>query len=194
MGVMRFMNEYSKEDKKFLLSLARKSIEYFMEKRELMHVDQEKINDKLKKKKGVFVTLEKHDMLRGCIGNIQPVEPLYLGVIKNAVAAAFYDPRFYPLQHEELKDLEIEISVLSEPKKIEYKNSDDLLKKIKAGKDGIIIKLGNRTATFLPQVWDKLKQKELFLSELCLKAGLRPDEWKKGKIDVYRYNVICFKE
>ncbi|MEM5777251.1 MAG: AmmeMemoRadiSam system protein A [Candidatus Aenigmatarchaeota archaeon] len=188
------MNEYSKNDKKFLLSLARKSIEYFMEKRELMHVDQEKINDKLKKKKGVFVTLEKGDMLRGCIGNIHPVESLYLCVIKNAVAAAFYDPRFYSLQQDELKDVKIEISILTEPKKIEYKNFDDLLKKIKVGKDGLIIKLGNRSATFLPQVWEKLPKKELFLSELCLKAGLKSDEWKKGKIEVYKYNVICFKE
>lgn len=191
---MHFMSEYNKENKKFLLNLARKSIEYFMEKRELMNVDEKKIMDNLKEKKGVFVTLEKNGMLRGCIGNIQPVEPLYMGVLKNSIAAAFYDPRFYPLQHDELKDIKIEVSILSEPEKIEYKNSNDLLKKIKTGKDGIIIKLGNRSATFLPQVWEKIKHKEIFLTELCLKAGLKPDEWKKSRMEVYKYNVVCFKE
>ncbi|MCS7135091.1 MAG: AmmeMemoRadiSam system protein A [Candidatus Aenigmarchaeota archaeon] len=187
------MNEYSEEDKLFLLNLARKSIEYFMEKRELLTIDAEKIKNKLKEKKAVFVTLEKHGLLRGCIGVLQAVEPLYLAVIKNAVAAAFYDTRFFPLSEGELKHIKIEISILTKPEKIDYKNVEELLKKIKVG-DGIIIKLGKRSATFLPQVWEKLSSKEIFLSELCLKAGLSSDEWRKGKLEVYRYKVVCFKE
>ncbi|MFH8080419.1 MAG: AmmeMemoRadiSam system protein A [Candidatus Aenigmatarchaeota archaeon] len=180
--------------KEFLLSLARKSIEYFLEKRELMHVNEEELDNELKEKRPVFVTLEKHGMLRGCIGNLQPTEPLYAGVIKNAVAAAFYDVRFYPLSRDELDEVTIEISILSEPKKIEYKTVKELLRKIRRFKDGLIIRCGHRTATFLPQVWEKLPEKELFLSELCLKAGLKADEWKKGSLEVFKYNVICFKE
>jgi len=193
MAAMHSTSKYSKDEKNFLLNLARKSIEYFLEKREVIHVDAGKIKEKLKEKKRVFVTLEKHGMLRGCIGSFA-AEPLYAAVIKNAIAAAFYDPRFYPLQPDELKDVEIEISILSEPEKIEYKNAEELLKQIKSGKDGLIVKQGSRSATFLPQVWEKLPAKELFLSELCLKAGLDKNEWKKGKLEVFKYNVVCFKE
>ncbi|MCX8178231.1 MAG: AmmeMemoRadiSam system protein A [Candidatus Aenigmarchaeota archaeon] len=186
------MNEYTNQDKKFLLNLARKSIEYFLEKRELLNI--ENVNEKLKQKKGVFVTLEKNGMLRGCIGTIQPIDPLYIAVIKNAVSAAFYDPRFHPVDYDEMNDIEIEISILTEPKKIIYKNVDELLKKIKIGKDGLIIKSGFKSATFLPQVWEKIPDKKLFLSELCLKASLPADEWKKSKLEVFKYNVISFKE
>ncbi|MBU5689817.1 MAG: AmmeMemoRadiSam system protein A [Candidatus Aenigmarchaeota archaeon] len=192
MGVMRFMNEYKKQDKKFLLNLARKSIEYFLEKRELLNI--ENVNEKLKQKKGVFVTLEKNGMLRGCIGTIQPIDPLYIAVIKNAVSAAFYDPRFHPVEYNEMDDIGIEISILTEPKKIIYKNVGELLRKIKIGKDGLIIKSGFKSATFLPQVWEKIPDKKLFLSELCLKANLPMDEWKKSKLEIFKYNVISFKE
>jgi AmmeMemoRadiSam system protein A len=188
------MDEYSKEEKKLLLDLARKSIEYFMEKRELMHVNESSIPDKMKKKKATFVTLEKNGMLRGCIGSLQAHEPLYLNVVKNAVAAAFYDVRFMPVRKEEMDEIEIEISVLTEPERVDYKNVEELLRKIKPKKDGLIIKLGSRSATFLPQVWGQLPSKEEFLSHLCMKAGLRRDEWKNGKIEVYKYNVISFKE
>ena len=191
---MRFMNEYSEREKKMLLELARKSIEYFLERRELMRVDENKIPEKLKEKGACFVTLEKNGMLRGCIGSLHAYEPLYLDVVKNAVAAAFYDTRFMPVSKDELKDIEIEISILTEPERVEYKDVEDLMKKIKPKKDGLIIKLGQRSATFLPQVWEQLPSKEDFLSHLCMKAGLSKDEWKKGRLEVYKYNVLSFKE
>ncbi len=191
---MRFMNEYTKEEKKFLLELARKSIEYFLEKRELMQLDASKLKEKFKQKKAVFVTLKKHGTLRGCIGSLQAYEPLYLNVIKNAVAAAFYDNRFLPLSNEEVKDVEIEISILTDPVRIYYNNVEELIKKMKPKKDGVIIRLGGRSATFLPQVWEQLPSKEEFLNHLCLKAGLSKDEWKKGRLEVYKYNVISFKD
>jgi AmmeMemoRadiSam system protein A len=188
------MNEYSREEQELLLRLARKSIEHFLENRDIMHVNADELPERLKEKKATFVTLEKHGMLRGCIGSLKAYEPLYLNVIKNAVAAAFYDTRFMPVSKEELKDIEIEISILTEPERVEYKDAEDLLKKLKPKKDGLIIRLGSKSATFLPQVWEQLPSKEDFLSHLCLKAGLSRDEWKKGRIEVYKYSVISFKE
>lgn len=185
----------SEKDKKFLLNLARQSITYFLENNKIMNFDENRIKSSiLKRKLATFVTLTENGMLRGCIGNLKPMQPLYLSVINNSVAAAFEDPRFPKLQHEELNKIKIEISILTEPKKIDYNSQQDLIKKIRAGRDGIIIKYANRQATFLPQVWKELSNKEEFLSHLCLKAMLPPDFWKKSHLEVFKYHVLSFEE
>lgn len=143
-------------------------------------------------KRGVFVTLHLNGQLRGCIGNIEPIYPLYEAVMRNAHESAFGDPRFPPLEREEFEDLDIEISVLTVPEKIKYDSADDLLEKLHPGKDGIVIEKGMYKSTYLPQVWDDIKDKATFLSSLCMKAGLGPDEWTSGECDIYSYEVEKF--
>lgn len=185
---------YSGKQQKYLLGLARQAIEHFLNTGKELTVDENELNNTLKEDRGVFVTLNINNNLRGCIGHIMPVQALYKDVIENAISAAFHDPRFQPLNDDELDDIKIEISVLSVPKKLEYKNADDLLKKLTPLKDGVILKKGYNQATYLPQVWEGLPEKEQFLSSLCMKAGLSPDEWQNGELEIETYTVENFEE
>jgi len=144
--------------------------------------------------RGTFVTLTKEDELRGCIGQIQPNESIIDTIKENTISAAFRDYRFPPLSKNEFMKTIIEISILTKPEEIEYTNSQDLLDKIINKKDGIIIKKGVKTATFLPQVWDDLEDKKEFLTQLCIKAKLEPFEWENEKLIVKKYNVEHFSE
>jgi hypothetical protein len=148
----------------------------------------------LKVKAGTFVTLTMNGQLRGCIGSLEPREPLAEGVKHNALNAAFRDPRFSALTKKELEKVHVEVSILTDPKPLAYTDSKDLLKKLRPGIDGVIIREGYAGATFLPQVWEQLPDKEEFLAHLCMKAGLVPDEWKKGKLEVQTYQVQYFEE
>lgn len=197
MGVMHFMKriDLTDKDKTFLLNLARQSIEYFSKNHEVMIFDPKKLPSKrLERKHATFVTLTENGTLRGCIGNIVASRPIYIDIIKNAVAAAFYDPRFPKLSKEEISKIKIEISVLTKPLKIKYSSIEDLMKKINIDEDGLILKYRNHQATFLPQVWKQIKDKDMFLSQLCIKALLPYDFWQKTKLDFYKYNVISFEE
>ncbi|MCP3955834.1 MAG: AmmeMemoRadiSam system protein A [Desulfobacterales bacterium] len=146
------------------------------------------------KKRGVFVTLHKDGCLRGCIGTLEPVKSIVDGIKDNSLNAAFQDPRFSPLKLNELNEINIEVSILTKPKKLEYTNSKDLLSKLKPNIHGVIIKYNKHKATFLPQVWDQLPDTKDFLSHICQKAGLVSDEWEKGKLEVLTYKVQYFKE
>jgi MEMO1 family protein len=143
---------------------------------------------------GTFVTLKIDHQLRGCIGSLTASAPLVTGVRDNALNAAFHDPRFSPLSQKELERVQIEVSVLTEPVVLEYRDADDLLAKLKPGIDGLIIKKGFASATFLPQVWDQLPQPEQFLAHLCMKAGLSAGQWRKGDLEVKVYQVQYFEE
>lgn len=208
------------KEKKECLALARKSIDYFFQHRDTWAPTEgelKEIPSKLKKEKACFVTLmisgaeapvgktgsagkkksaskRKVLRLRGCIGHLQAIQPLYKDIIENAVSSAFNDMRFSALTEWEFPLVKIEVSVLTDPEPLEYENSTDLLKKIKEGKDGLIIKKGYFSATFLPSVWEEIKKKEDFLSHLCAKAGLSPGEWREGKLEVQRYYAIKAKE
>ncbi len=185
---------YTRKQKESLLRLARQSISHYLDCREMLPVDERKIDPVLKEKRGVFITLTINGALRGCIGHLLPVQPLYLDVIENAVNAAFDDPRFDQLQTEELDKIKIEISVLSQPEPLEYKDPEDLLRQLVPLKHGVILKKGIYQATYLPQVWEDLTDKELFLSSLCQKAGLYPDEWKTAHPEIQTYTVEKFEE
>ncbi len=136
-------------------------------------------------KRGVFVTLEIEGELRGCIGNIDAVYELWEAVQRNAHEAAFSDPRFPALTEEEFHKLDIEISILTVPEK-------SSVEKIQPIEDGVVIQQGQYKATYLPQVWEDIPEKEQFLSSLCLKAGLEPDAWKDDKSEIYTYQVEKF--
>lgn len=120
----------------------------------------------------VFVTLNLYGGLRGCIGSLVAYRPLIDDLVENARAAAFRDPRFLPLTLTEFDEMEIEVSLLSPPKRVEYDSTADLKTKIRPGIDGVVLNLSGRRATFLPQVWDELPTFELFFAHLCNKAGL----------------------
>ncbi len=186
--------QISNENRKFLLDIARKTIEKKNKDEILSKIAVEKLDRVLNEKRGCFVTLTINGNLRGCIGYILPIEPLYKAVIDNAHNAAFSDPRFPQVREAEVKGLKLEISVLTVPKPLEYKDASDLLNKLTCLKDGVIIKKGFRSATFLPQVWEELPEKEDFLGHLCLKAGFKPDEWKNSSLEVEIYNAEVFEE
>ena len=145
-------------------------------------------------KRGTFVTLTLNGRLRGCIGNLTAAGTIAQGVARNAVNAAFHDPRFAPLTAEAFKDVSIEVSLLTPPIPLEYAGPRDLLRRLRVNVDGVIIRRENRSATFLPQVWDQLPHPETFLGRLCRKAGLREDAWRSGLLEVQTYQVRHFEE
>ena len=143
---------------------------------------------------GTFVTLTIDGKLRGCIGNLTSNESLVSGVRRNAINAAFQDPRFSPLSLSELDRVSIEVSILSEPRPLYYREKADLLKKIRPNIDGVILRKDIASATFLPQVWEQLPQPQDFLTQLCLKAGLAADSWQESNLEVSTYQVQHFEE
>jgi len=174
-----------------LLKLARKTLEQKMEKGTLPSTPAEPC---FSAKAATFVTLKIEGKLRGCIGNLEPVSALWDGVRDNTINAAFYDHRFSPLTPEELPGVLIDISILSSPVPLEYENAEDLLSKLRPGIDGVILRDGRRSATFLPQVWQQLTSVEQFLGHLCLKAGLPQDTWRHRRLEIHVYQVQCFEE
>lgn len=143
---------------------------------------------------GVFVTLKLGAHLRGCIGSLEGRAPLREEVGGKALKAAFEDLRFRPLGADELKRLHIEVSILTPPQNLNYSDADDLLRQLRPGIDGVILRKGLAGATFLPQVWEQLPQPENFLSQLCLKAGLSEKTWQEGSVEIETYQVQSFEE
>jgi AmmeMemoRadiSam system protein A len=184
----------NEQEGKYLLSVARKTIESKLFKAGNNEQVNSDFSDKFSDKRGTFVTLTKNNNLRGCIGHIIPQETLLEGVQVNAINAAFRDPRFPPLSKEEWDSIKIEVSILTEPKPLEYKDAGDLLDKLRPDIDGVIIKKDFRQATFLPQVWEQLPDKKEFLMHLCMKAGLDANEWKSGELEVSTYQAQAFEE
>ena len=143
---------------------------------------------------GTFVTLKINGQLRGCIGSLTSTETVLEGVKRNAIQAAFHDPRFAPLSKEELGRTEIEVSILTEPQPLAFRDWQDLIKKLRVHVDGVIIRKGHAGATFLPQVWEQLPRPEEFLAHLCMKAGLPSQAWKNSELEVLTYQVQYFEE
>ncbi len=175
---------------KELLGLAREAIVSAIEGRNA-RVSPD-IQEKYSKKQACFVTLTEDEMLRGCIGSLELHQELWKDVVENSVHAGFHDYRFNPVSENELDKIRIEISVLSVPKKLIFKNSDELLKKID-NKMGLILKKKGASSTFLPKVWEQIPSKENFLEQLSLKAGLSSDAWK-NKCEIWFYRVESVKE
>ncbi len=178
------------ETKKLLLLLARQSLEASVRGKPF---DAPKnIPANVKENSGCFVTLTIDGTLRGCIGYIEPIKPLYQAVIENAANAALSDPRFPKVTPDELKKIRIEISVLTRPAPLSYRDGDDLLNKLVPGRDGVILRKGGHQSTYLPQVWEQLPDKVLFLEQLSLKGGMPPDGWRTAEVKTYR--ALHFQE
>ncbi len=184
----------SKTDRSFLLSLARQSIENYINHKPLPKLDQNALSPILSAEGASFVTLTKQGYLRGCIGALEPYQSLAEDVREHAIAAAFQDYRFPPIQANEIMDIEIEISYLTHPEVLPYETPSDLLELIRPNIDGVVIRDGRRRATFLPQVWEKIPNAEEFLEQLCMKMGSPPDLWRRKKLDILIYQVEEFHE
>ncbi|MFC1741027.1 AmmeMemoRadiSam system protein B [Nanoarchaeota archaeon] len=178
-------------EQKALLELARTTVEGYVKEKKQPNIDTLPITDKMKETRGCFVTLNKHGNLRGCIGHIIPQKPLYECVIENAINAASADMRFTPVTTDELTDIHIDISVLTLPQEIDYESPDDLLNKLRPNVDGVVLRSGWRTSTYLPQVWEQITDKKTFLESLCKKQGSPADCWKKAKVEVYQAQVFA---
>lgn len=195
---MTQQTELSKAQGQTLLTLARQTIAKEIDQ-PVVQEDEQNIKKELKalpfqEHRGTFVTLTMHGQLRGCIGTIAPVESIASGIRRNAANAAFDDHRFSPLKKEEFSDVEIEVSILTDPQPLNYRDADDLLKKLRPGIDGVILRSGPAGATFLPQVWDQLPHTEDFLGRLCLKAGMAADSWRTLHPEILTYQVQHFSE
>ena len=184
----------SDKEKGILLKLARMSLQAAVQGEKLPALDLKKMPEILQKKGSSFVTLTYKGELRGCIGSLEPYLPLAEDVREHAIAAAMQDYRFPPVRTEELDDIRIEISRLTLPTELEYRDSDDLMKRLRPGVDGVILRDGAHRATFLPQVWEKLPDPAVFLGYLCQKMGATADLWRWKKIQVLIYQVEEFHE
>ncbi|MDD2780957.1 AmmeMemoRadiSam system protein A [Sulfuricurvum sp.] len=140
-----------------------------------------------------FVTLTLHGKLRGCIGSLIAHRPLVEDLISNASSAAFRDQRFPSLTPEEFPEIRIEVSLLTSPKRVEYTSKEELRRLIRPLVDGVILRLGNQQATFLPQVWEELTDFDDFFAHLGLKAGIGHDPLSFHP-EIYTYQVEKHKE
>jgi uncharacterized protein len=179
------------EQGQFLLRVVRLTIGKKLGRKEKIPVPADAA---LQRESGTFVTLKLGGQLRGCIGNLEPAGSIYNGVRRNAINAAFDDYRFSPLTLDELERVHIDISILTPASHLMYRDGHDLIRKLRPGIDGVILRHGSAGATFLPQVWEQLPQPEQFLGHLCRKAGLPERTWCDSHPEILIYRVQCFAE
>jgi uncharacterized protein (TIGR00296 family) len=172
------------------VKLARKAIEVYLTEGKVI---RNRLSGVFEEMRGVFTTLTKKGTLRGCIGFPYPVKRLDEAIIESAIAAATQDPRFPRVAPDEMKEICVEVTVLTIPKKI-LANPKDYPKYIEIGRHGLMVQMGPYSGLLLPQVAVELRlDAESFLSETCMKAGLPPDCWLSGA-EVYRFEGQIFKE
>lgn len=174
-----------------LLDLAWSSIRQGLANGRPVRVDPAEYPDALRRAAACFVTLHRRGALRGCIGHLSAVQPLAADVAENAFAAAFRDPRFPPLEADELEGLTLDISVLGTPEPMQFRDEPDLLAQLRPGRDGLILEDGAARATFLPAVWESLPEPRRFFEELKRKAGLPRGYWSRN-LTVSRYRTESF--
>jgi len=184
---------FTPDERKWLLALARRTVEAAVRGEALPTIDGTRLPEKFTESKGCFVTLNKDGELRGCVGSIFPQEPLYQAIIRRAQDASLHDTRFKPVTREELEQIEIEVSVLTVPELLEFSTPEELLAKLRPHRDGVVLRLAYRESTYLPQVWEQLPDKEAFLSTLSEKAGLSPDAWKHPMTTILVYQAEAFR-
>jgi len=186
--------ELSYEEQQTLLQLAREAMECGVKGIKTPPLDEASLSTHLRAEGATFVTLTVRGELRGCIGALEAYQPLAHDVREHAVAAALEDPRFPPVREDELSRIKIEVSRLTRPLPLEYKDAADLLSKLRPHVDGVILKDGVRRATFLPQVWEKIPDPANFLNYLCRKMGLSENAWRVKKLEALIYQVEEFHE
>ena len=183
------------DEQNILLRLAREAMERGVKGESLYPLDLSSLPMPLREEGSSFVTITSQGQLRGCIGALEAHQPLAEDVRQHAVAAALKDPRFPAVKEDELSGIQIEVSRLTHPVPLEYKDANDLLSKIRPHVDGVIpCDDSYHRVTFLPQVWEKLPNPTDFLNNLCYKMGMEPDLWRRKHLEVLTYQVEEFHE
>ena len=182
------------QERHLLLKIAREAIEAVANNDDLPVLKAADYTDALRQDGVSFVTLTIDKQLRGCIGALEAYQPLYLDVQEHAAAAATQDYRFPRVKAHEVELINIEISRLTPTQPLDYVDGQDLVRKLRPGVDGVLIRDGARRATFLPQVWEKLPDPQDFLAHLCHKMGAPGNCWQIGKLQVFTYQVEEFRE
>ncbi|MDH5658184.1 MAG: TIGR00296 family protein [Nitrosopumilus sp.] len=190
---MKEKGVFSDSDGIELVKMARKAVTEFLENNS--KINEDRFNSKFDSTSGVFVTLNKHDSLRGCIGYPLPVKKLSEGLVDAAISAAIHDTRFVPVTADELDKIIFEVTVLTPPVEIKVEQPSEYLKEIKVGRDGLIIENGYTSGLLLPQVpmeysWSTKE----FLEHACQKAGLEKNAWKSKDIKISKFQGVIFKE
>ena len=186
------------DDGKFLVKLARETVTEYLKTKKILEVP-EGVSPILLKKSGVFVTLNSlcdgFKRLRGCIGFPYPTTPLVQAVIEASISASTQDPRFLPVNSQELNKIVFEVSILTPPELIKVDNPSDYPSRIKIGQDGLILERNYHKGLLLPQVPVECNwQTEDFLCQTAMKAGLAPDVWLLKETKIYRFQAIIFEE
>jgi AmmeMemoRadiSam system protein A len=184
------------EEQQTLLRLAREAMERGVSGEKLSPLDETSLPPHLREKGSSFITLTVRGELRGCIGALEAYQSLAEDVREHAVAAALKDPRFPAVRKEELNGIQIEVSRLTRPIPLDYKDANDLLSKLRPHVDGVILRdtYTGRRGTFLPQVWEKISDPAEFLNNLCFKMGMSENVWRSRHLDVSTYEVEEFHE
>jgi len=187
----------SDRDKEILVALARQTLQWHVLEKKAPSPDPKTMPKSVLEKLGCFVTLDKKVTgLRGCIGIFERKDPLYKNVISRTIAAASQDPRFPAVKPDELKDIKLEISVLTAPSPLTFDSPKDLLAKLRPLIHGVILETPYGGSTYLPQVWEQIPDKEDFLSHLCRKHGAPMDFWRRDpkRLRVLVYEAIVLGE
>jgi AmmeMemoRadiSam system protein A len=180
-------------ERQTLLQIARLSVTHAAGSEPLPPLQVDAYSAALRANGSAFVTLTRGSVLRGCIGGLEPRQPLVEDVWEHAYAAAREDPRFEPVTPPELAEIRIEISRLTPPRPLEVP-PDRITTALRPGVDGVILRRGVLRATFLPQVWEKVPDPVLFLDMLADKAGLPRQAWRSGEVEIQIYQVESFEE
>jgi AmmeMemoRadiSam system protein A len=184
-------------EKQYLINLARQTLYWYLRDGTIPEPDETVLTEGLQQMRGCFVTLYKRDFgLRGCTGTFVMDRMLYKNIINTTITSATQDRRFLIVKYDELKDIKIEISVLTEPKELLFSSPKDLLAKLRPGIDGVYLITRYGRSTFIPQVWEDLPDRKDFLSALCQKHGAPRDTWQKDykNITVFTYQAIVLSE
>ncbi len=185
------MRLLSIEEGEKAVKLARKAIETYLREERII---KDRLNGVFEEKRGVFTTLTKHGELRGCIGYPYPIKRLDEAIIESAVSAAMEDPRFPPVRIEEMDEIIVEVTILTQPKKLEAEPLKRA-EKVEIGKHGLIVKYGPFSGLLLPQVAVEYNMdEEEFLTQTCIKAGLPPDCWLVKDVEIFTFEGQIFKE
>jgi uncharacterized protein len=184
----------SSDERSLLLKLARQALEAGVLGQLPPLLDPKTLPPNLQQPGASFVTLTRFGDLRGCVGTLEPYQPLAQDVQEHAIAAALQDYRFPPVQPSELPNIKIEVSRLTLPRDLGYSSPEDLVSQLRPGIDGVTLIDGRMRATFLPQVWEKLHDPQTFLNHLCRKMGAPDDLWRKRTLRVQTYQVEEFHE
>ena len=185
--------DLSHTEREQLLYIARESLHSGLHQGSPHTANLDEAPDFLTWQLGVFVTLTRQGKLCGCIGSMHSDEPLARSVAESAYKAGFQDPRFAPLQAQQLDKTRIEISILSPMEPLSVESRSELLSALRPTLDGLLLQDRHYRSTFLPKVWEQLPDPEVFLEHLLTKAGLPVDHWSET-MRFFRYQTVSFSE